>query len=70
MPDDTRHSHALKPEIVSDPEGLARLEAYNTTVSFGCRSRGTGGRWSQENVIEVKVAGLLEAIEAERHERL
>ena len=30
MADDTRHSHALEPQIVTDQEDLARMEAYNT----------------------------------------
>ena len=34
MPDDTRHSRALESQIVTDPEDLARLEAYNTLRQY------------------------------------
>lgn len=34
MADETRHSRALEPEIVTDPDQLARLEVYNTVQQY------------------------------------
>lgn len=34
MADETRHSRALEPTVVSDPDQLARLEVFNTVQQY------------------------------------
>ena len=34
MSDETRHSRAFDPEVVTDPEALARKESFNTVAQF------------------------------------